>query len=50
MFHDIQKVPTASAVIASPGILAATLRALTGFLLFTFINICIGKKNLRKDN
>ena len=50
MFHDIQKIPTASAFVASPGILAATLRALTGLLLFTFINICIRKKNFEKDN
>jgi hypothetical protein len=40
MVPDIEKIPTTSAVIASPGILAATFRALTSFLLFAFINVC----------
>jgi hypothetical protein len=40
MVPDIQKIPTATAVIASPGILAATFRALTSFLLLAFINVC----------
>jgi hypothetical protein len=40
MVPDIEKIPTTSAVIAAPGILAATFRALTSFLLFAFINVC----------
>jgi hypothetical protein len=48
MVPDIQKISTASAFVAPPGILAATLRALTGFLLFTFINICMERENIRK--
>lgn len=36
---DVEKIPTARAVIASPGVLAATFRALAGFLLFAFINV-----------
>ena len=37
----IQKISTTTAVIASPSILAATVRALTSLLLFAFIYICI---------
>lgn len=40
MVPDIQKIPTTTAVIASPSILAATFRALTSFPLFAFINVC----------
>ena len=40
MVPDVQKIPTTSAFITAPGILAATFRALASFLLFAFINVC----------
>lgn len=45
MFLNIKQVPATSALITAPCILAATFRALTSFLLLTFINICVWKKN-----
>lgn len=45
MISDIQKICTTWAVITSPGIFTATFRALTGFLLFAFIDIW-GKINV----
>lgn len=41
MVSDIQKITTATAVVAAPGIFAATFRALTGLLLFALVNICM---------
>lgn len=45
MFLNIKQVPATSALITAPCILAATFRALTSFLLLTFINICVWNKN-----
>jgi hypothetical protein len=39
MVSHVEKVSTTRALIASPGVLAAAFRALTGFLLFALIDI-----------
>lgn len=39
MVSHVEKVPATRAFIASPSILAATFRALTGFLLFALIDV-----------
>jgi len=39
MISDVEKVTATRALIASPCVLAATLRALAGFLLFALINV-----------
>lgn len=50
MVLDIQKISTATAVIAAPSILAATFRTLAGFFLFALINVCTDKTNVQLLN
>jgi hypothetical protein len=40
MLSDVQKVTTASAVIATPCISAVAFRTLTSFSLLALINVC----------
>lgn len=51
MVPDIQEVrPTATTVIAAPGVLAAAFSTLTSFLFFAFINICmVGDNYTRRE-
>lgn len=47
MVPDVEKISTASALIASPSILAAAFRALTGLFIFAFIDICLIVKEIK---
>lgn len=49
MVSDIQEISTTSAIIAPPCIFAAAFRALTGFPLFAFINICMVKITQKRE-
>lgn len=51
MVPDIQEVPpTATTVIAAPGVLAGAFSTLTSFLSLAFINICmVGENYTRRE-
>lgn len=47
MVLHIQKAAATSALVTAPCVLAFAIVALAGFLLFTFINICMSKGKIR---
>lgn len=49
MVSDIQKITTATALIAAPCIFAVAFRALTGFLLFALVDICMTQNQMSKN-